>query len=146
MIQDSHQFYQKRLAISVEEINRIEQLILLIQRLDSNFQPDTYFISDYLIGEEREWKHLYIFSIQKMWIAHKFQSVVELESIPFVNQDTYPVQISAKSFDMVTYNEKSRFSATIQIEKNQIELKATQANCMVLLDVLRRFFIQPNVV
>lgn len=142
MIQESTGFYQKRLSLPQESIDRVELIIGLFEKLDTSFKPEKYFISDYLVGEEREWKHLYLFSNQKIWIAYKFLAVNEFEQVPIPSKEAFPIQLSVKSFDFVTYNDKSRFASTVQVEKFQLELKATQANCMVLLDILKTYFIQ----
>lgn len=141
MINGTIAFYQERLAISQEITERIAYFTGLVEKLDSAFEPDKLFMSDYLVGEEREWKHLYFFSKDKIWIAHKFLASTELEMIPFSSTVTFQTQLSIKSFDLVTYNDKSRFSVTIQINKAQLELKATQANCMILLDIVKNRFI-----
>lgn len=143
MIQDTNEFYQKRLSLPQEAVDRIHILIGLFEKLDVSFQPEKYFISDYLVGEEREWKHLYLFSNQKIWIAYKFLTIYEFEQVPIPSKEAFPIQLSVKSFDFVTYNDKSRFASTVQVGKFQMELKATQANCMVLLDILKTYFIQP---
>lgn len=142
MIEDSFVFYQEKLQLTPEEVDLIKHLIQTIQTIDRSFQPDCFFISDYLVGSEREWKHLYLFSKEKIWISYKFLSGFEFELIPIPQQANFHTQLSVKAFDFLSYNDKSRLSASIQIEKFQLELKATQANCKVLHEILTHWFIQ----
>ena len=141
MITDSLAFYQEKLLLATEVTEVIQQLIRTIQTIDTHFQPDIFFISDYLVGPEREWKHLFLFSKYKIWISYKFLTSNEFELIPLSGQTSFRTQLSVKAFDFHSYNDKSRLSATIQIDKFQLELKATQANCVVLHDILTRWFI-----
>lgn len=141
MITDSLAFYQEKLLLAPEVTEVIQQLIRTIQTIDTQFQPDILFISDYLVGPEREWKHLFLFSKDKIWISYKFLTSNEFEMIPLSGQTSFRTQISVKAFDFQSYNDKSRLSATIQIDKFQLELKATQANCVVLQNILTRWFI-----
>lgn len=142
MITDSILYYQEKLLLAPEVKEAVQQLIHTIQTIDTQFQPDLLFISDYLVGPEREWKHLFLFSKDKIWISYKFLSSNEYEMIPLSGQMSFRIQLSVKAFDFHSYNDKSRLSAMIQIDKFQLELKATQANCVVLYTILTRWFIR----
>lgn len=99
------------------------------------------FITDYLVGEDREFKNLYFFSEHYLVECKKFLQCDEYH-IYYLPRLISRCSHSVKSFDFKEVNNKSRFHIEIvTVAKDTIEMKATGNNCSFLYHIYKKHLL-----
>lgn len=132
--------YLNKLKFESDKIVLVEEMLDTSENLICE-EIKNAFITDYLVGEEREFKNLYFFSEHYLVECKKFLQCDEYHvySLPGLISR---VSHSVKSFDFKEVNNKSRFHIEIvTIAKDTIEMKATGNNCSVLYDIYKKHIL-----
>jgi hypothetical protein len=104
-----------------------------------------YFISDFLMGKEREAKSLFLFSDSLIYVFPKLFGQDQLQIFPYKEQVHF-VDIKKKSFDDPDQPTiKSRYLAIVSFHSQQtVEFKASGINCTNALRKVQKYIL-PNV-
>lgn len=134
--------YLTKLKFDVEKTVLVEQMLYTSENL-INEPINDLFITDYLVGEDREFKNLYFFSSHFLVECKKFLQCDEYHVYSLAHLVS-KVFHSVKSFDFKEVNNKSRFHLEIVTStKDTIEMKATGNNCSVLYELYKQYIL-PN--
>lgn len=132
--------YLNKLKIDPENQNRILDYLSIVENLTKE-NIDEIFISDYLIGESREFKNLFFFSEHFFVECKKFLQSDEF-NIYKLDHLVSRITLTVKSFDFTEVNNKSRFHLEILTNKKEsIELKATGNNCSSLYRIHQKYIL-----
>ncbi|MDD4028954.1 MAG: hypothetical protein PHI40_00580 [Caldisericia bacterium] len=103
-----------------------------------------YFISDFLMGKEREAKSLFLFSDSHLYAFPKLFDQDQLQIFPYKKQIQF-VDIKKKSFDDRDHiTIKSRYLAIVSfVNQQSVELKASGINCSKALSMVQKHIL-PN--
>jgi hypothetical protein len=132
--------YLNKLKFEEDKVDLVRDMLYTSENLICE-EIINLFITDYLVGEEREFKNLYFFSEHFLVECKKFIQCDEYHvySLP---QLISRVSHSVKSFDFKEVNNKSRFHMEIvTIAKDTIEMKATGNNCSSLYEIYKKHIL-----
>ena len=132
--------YLNKLGFDAQKISYVQDMLYTAENLVCEEIKDL-FITDYLVGEEREFKNLYIFSDHYLLECKKFLQNDEYH-IYYLPRLISRCSHSVKSFDFKEVNNKSRFHIEIiTIAKDTIEMKATGNNCSSLYTLYKKHIL-----
>jgi len=132
--------YMNKLKIPDENEQRILSYVTLVENL-TNETVEEIFISDYLVGETREFKNLFFFSEHFFVECKKFLQSDEFNIFKFDHLISRAT-LTVKSFNFSDVNNKSRFHLEILTnQKESIELKATGNNCSSLYQIHQKYIL-----
>jgi hypothetical protein len=132
--------YLAKLKFDSDKVILVQDMLYTSENLICEEIGDI-FITDYLVGEEREFKNLYFFSEHFLVECKKFLQCDEYHvySLPGLISR---VSHSVKMFDFKEVNNKSRFHMEIvTIAKDTIEMKATGNNCSSLYEIYKKHIL-----
>lgn len=132
--------YLNKLKFEPDKMILVEQMLYTSENLINEPILDL-FITDYLVGEGREFKNLYFFSEHFLVECKKFLQCDEYH-IYSLSHLVSRVSHSVKSFDFKEVSNKSRFHIEIiTVAKDAIEMKGTGNNCSVLYDLYKKYIL-----
>lgn len=135
--------YLNKLKLSMSDVEKVKEMVKTTEYLTCE-EIMEIFITDYLIGEERNFKNLFFFSAHFLVECKKFQQNDEFNLYRLSNSINR-VSHSVKSFNFTEVNNKSRFHLEILTKgKDLIEMKATGNNCSSLFEVYKNYIL-PNI-
>lgn len=132
--------YLAKLKFESDKVGLVRDMLYTCENLICEEIRDI-FITDYLVGEEREFKNLYFFSEHFLVECKKFLQCDEYHvySLPGLISR---VSHSVKMFDFKLVNNKSRFHLEIvTVAKDSIEMKATGNNCSNLYEIYKNHIL-----
>ena len=108
-------------------------------------QTTAIFVSDYIIGKERQAKTLYLFNTSFVSMYQKFTQAHEMTLLP-INHKIISLDMKKKAFENPDApSVTSRFSVDIHLLNGKsFDMKATGKNCQNL-DTLIREYLLPNI-
>ena len=115
--------------------------------MDASLYTNTFsdfFISDYLMGKDREAKSFFLFTLSTIFVFPKLLQQEELQVFSFLNS-IHSLEIRKKSLeDPAAPTHKSRYSATVYLHGNKsFEMKSSGKNCSKAFRIVNQYFF-PN--
>lgn len=132
--------YLNKLKFEMPEITKVKDMLYTSENLVCE-EINDLFVTDYLVGEDREYKNLFFFSQNYLVECKKFLQNDEYHvySLPHLLSR---VSHSVKMFDFKEVNNKSRFHIEIvTVAKDTIEMKATGNNCSSLYEIYKKHLL-----